>query len=612
MTSREELRGLLAASPLSSKDVNSLLLACSDAALRPAVLAVLAKHVLPRASPELVKLLREQLSSWLDGTDVTEHAQAFVALASLFQVDHTLATDLCKSDGFGSRLAEAATLLEVPLSSSSRAEKRTQQLIIARRAFAALLSTSAGYAAMHPTLAELKASTWAEATATRTSEDEESRILATVAAVKLARAAAVDDALLAYLIERTLSSGETQAVAIEGLAVASLRPEAKRTMAANSELLKRLCALAVSRPTADDQASHDIDYSLASVFAHLTAYPAILSEEQQAHEKMRKLALKAQGGSEEGGEPTESNEAVDQRNDIVLRAGAAPALVRLLKSSSTTVRSTASRALLSLCVSQGRRGPILQAGAARALLSWASTSSGKDGTTLDLLAAHALAKLLITANPLLALASSPPLLLDALHVLARLLHHGDANPLQHFESLMALTNIASLAPDLADRLAAIPHLLADLDGYLLEAQPALRRRAATELACNLAGSPAARTRWADTRSATVFLALARMEDEDVPASRAAAGVLARLADVLAPIALAEEKLLKASLELVREDGDDQVAWRGAVFLGEVVARDSKRADEVGIRAALQELARAEGRLGEARAAAKEAVRVYVS
>lgn len=313
------------------------------------------------------------------------------------------------------------------------------------------------------------------------------------------------------------------------------------------------------------QADSSLQYALSTIILNLVAYRPILSYEEQQMKKLREMAnakkAKEAGAQKAGGakgDPRDSVSSVDKRVSKAIAAGATQALVgislvggRTADDSSTSgstvspaVRVTLGQAFLHLTFKQDKlqRGKIAQAGGARALLVLSThainklssdapapsnplqrsfPSSASESSTLAPL--QALARLCITASPAI-LFGSPANALAALPTLAALYLHATSEPLQRFEALLALTNLASLDAQLASavakaRMASHPpaparngdstapsapknvdadaqRTVADAmeDSILLE-DNAMIRRAAVELLCNLAQDESVFKRW---------------------------------------------------------------------------------------------------------------------
>ncbi len=253
-----------------------------------------------------------------------------------------------------------------------------------------------------------------------------------------------------------------------------------------------------------------LQLGLVTILSNITAYPATLTAEEKQVRRLRKFAnaqgTKQDGDQEDDDEKLETISKVDQRCSAVLQAKGMEALSAIAVAGpppgsstsssdgsswrvnpSKSVRQACGQALLALLTKQDRimRGKAVQQGALKASLALsapvlhslhptaasdsangqqaktptglfarsAGGSAAADVTSDDLAPLQALAKLLISLNPSLLFSSSDGLL-SVSSVICSLLLCPVATRLQKFESLLALTNLASLSPDICLRIAA--------------------------------------------------------------------------------------------------------------------------------------------------------------
>jgi len=129
--------------------------------------------------------------------------------------------------------------------------------------------------------------------------------------------------------------------------------------------------------------------------------------------------------------------------------------------------------------------------------------------------------------------------LDAIRPLKQLLLHPHSSLLQKFESLMALTNLASSSQKARDRIVT-DDIVSQLDSLILDDNP-LVRRAANELLCNVISTERLMKRYgADAELAAVppkgvvsrvHILLALSDSEDFSTRKAASGTLATLLSI---------------------------------------------------------------------------------
>uniref|UniRef100_A0A1I8I1R4 UNC45-central domain-containing protein n=1 Tax=Macrostomum lignano TaxID=282301 RepID=A0A1I8I1R4_9PLAT len=174
---------------------------------------------------------------------------------------------------------------------------------------------------------------------------------------------------------------------------------------------------------------------------------------------------------------------VEGRINRLVKAGMLPALVQLASVSdkamqvTNTCRELLSRVFLATLTMPEHRGPAVAAGAAKALLSLANSRNTDGG---QVLAAQALARLAVSLNPETAFPGQRAA--ELVRPLNQLLH-AEANSLQVYEALLALTNLASAGDSLRSRLLSEIGL-GRIRHYMYDDHRQLRI-AATECLCNL-------------------------------------------------------------------------------------------------------------------------------
>ncbi|KAF9518259.1 hypothetical protein BS47DRAFT_330566 [Hydnum rufescens UP504] len=311
---------------------------------------------------------------------------------------------------------------------------------------------------------------------------------------------------------------------IEGLAYLSVEVALRESLSKDQKLLQCLFALLpvirrggnlVAQPIDDVPAAKKINtalvYGISVIISNIVAFPPRLTEEESQLAKLRKLANPVT--SKPGGplgmttgmsstvpEDQESDASVIERGKRLIKAGVLPALTALARAESVPTRHAVGRAYLSLVEPNENRGPILQNGGSKTLMSLirgalSSVSSSSPGSMAhpassqnllavdDLTLIQALAKLAITTSPRLLFGTSDSALIDAIRPFSLLLLHPRSSLLQRFEAMMALTNLASVSAVLANRVATVD-LATKLDVLILD-DHIMVRRAATELVCNL-------------------------------------------------------------------------------------------------------------------------------
>lgn len=380
--------------------------------------------------------------------------------------------------------------------------------------------------------------------------------------------------------------------AIEGLALTSYRSKIKEVLSSSKPFLVRLFALVPPPPRA--RAFNDpvkvepdvtktvtlssIQYGIATIISNVIAYKPVLNAEQAQIDRLRRMTLAKESKSPPADDPFEDDRLVARRVKRLLEADVGTVLVSLGRSDSRVVKEVVGKAYLSLVHDQAYRSTVIQSGGAKALLLLCSSLLATSSTVPPpptegaLPTIQAFAKLLITSSPFTIFGpSASSTASDAIRPLSVLLTHESASLLQQFESLMALTNLASISPSLADRIASFQEgeIVRRMEGLMLD-ENVMVRRAATELLCNLLASERVFLAWSGEPSSPsdpppnispknptakklhVLLALTTVSD--IPTQLAASGAIATVCS--SPLAcrflLAREEGPKRPLETILE------------------------------------------------------------
>jgi hypothetical protein len=370
----------------------------------------------------------------------------------------------------------------------------------------------------------------------------------------------------------------TASDAVEGLAYLSRDSDMAETVSADAELLKALFSK-VPRKQSTTQVSDipqaTLIFGITTIIANLVAYRPRLSGERAQVEKIRRMANAggSSGRLEEQTMPVSGDDThVKRRSSRILAAGAADALVAavwLIESKST--RLAAGRALLSIIENKDDRGKVLQSGGAKALMTIIldlmpkSKDQAAPVEVLDPI--QALAKLAITASPMQVFGAGSGPLLNAIRPLSLLLTHQDANSLQRFEAMMALTNIASHGPDTSERISKAENVVSRIEMLLLD-DHVLTRRAAVELLCNLianAEDTFNRYTGANGSKSRLQVMVALADVDDVPTQLAASGALASITmspkacQILSDLQLERHRVLAIFTSLINpQEGDPSI------------------------------------------------------
>lgn len=503
-------------------------------------------------------------------TDVVERplCEAISFMAALFAVDWRSAAAIFERDGFQDSMMDSLDLFpsstEIPIVVSS------------------VLASACGYKSCRSALSP-RCSAWLESTFQHTTNTK-LRAAVSLALLKTSQGAdAEGDVKIGVAGDSNVGSGERReelfkslrdilvgssgsvqdiADVVEGLAYLSTTPSIKVRIVDDEELLKKIVSLRTSLQKKATQIDDfgTTPFGLAAMIANICSYRPQLTEEQAQIMRLKRMAQPGAAKSKDVQDQPISEEELDDDEHVRLRgrrliaAGITDLLVSIARATdSAAARMVIGKALLGLVEEKENRGKVLQAGGAKTLMVLIRASlqrhdpESKNPLTKanmdfeDLLSIQALAKLAITASPMQVFGPNENVSIEAIKPFACLLLHPSSTLLQKFESMMALTNIASASPELADRITQTDGLLSKIEFLLLE-ENLLVRRAATELLCNLvSGSELAFNRYSGDGDGSsessgslnqsksrlhVLIALADVDDE--PTRLAASGALAVL------------------------------------------------------------------------------------
>lgn len=314
----------------------------------------------------------------------------------------------------------------------------------------------------------------------------------------------------------------------EGLAYASLNPKVKEQLANDKTFLKNL----VNFLSKADARSSDT-YGGLVILVNLTSYLPRIDEKQK---KITELRAYASGSKQlpPDQDPLNLPPHVEDRCRAVFKAGVVPVLSSHSYASSPACLKLIAQILNSLSSIKELRGPMTQQGAVKLLLYIYKTLPAEEGLTGGALAgegrniaAHALARILISINPLHIFGgSNPHPMHSAIAPLAGLLKLDPSaeyhDLLLPFEALMALTNLASVEDDAREVIIRLSW--EDLDELVLHKKDEICR-AATQLVCNLMPEVAGMAKFCDGTGKArnrlqILLALTDSKDRE---TRLAAG-----------------------------------------------------------------------------------------
>lgn len=587
----------------------------------------------PEGTEEMIDLFSSPIANSLAETGEYSLRIGICTLYALFQVDWEAATAILSGDGIMESIVEGIDM------------SRSAQLF---EDAAHLLGQASGHKRSRG-LIPTQAVQWLEAKSQH-SQSPTLRAAAAVALVKYFRGVAADtsevaqttsgndsgidqETRLANMMKGLIVSGgkrDSLTDAVEGLAYLTIRPEVKETLSSDPKFLHQLFSLIPRKKSPTSSTDQTVEstpiYGILVIISNICAYRPRLSEEQAQLEKLKKMAQAAKSKLEVT-EPShlESDERVRARVHRLIDAGVLDAVVATLSASdSLAVRLNLGKALFSIVEDKENRGKVLQSGGAKTLSTLIkhalATMTSKD-QTLDsayLETIQALAKLAITSSPLQVFGPDIGAVFDAIRPLSILLQHPSSTLLQKFEANMALTNLSSYQPEVAERIASTDGLLSRVDLLMLE-DHVLVRRSAVELICNLiAGSDDVFERYggapnSPNAQSKLQILVALADVDDLATALAASGALATLTsspyacDALAKLQQERGRVLPVLTQLIdpsvvtfpNEDDieddrttheDSGLAHRGVVCVRNIFSG----IDDAGVRKSLEKDAQSVG------------------
>jgi hypothetical protein len=370
---------------------------------------------------------------------------------------------------------------------------------------------------------------------------------------------------------------ENSSHAIEGLAYTSVKPAVKEQLANDPTFLRNLLAV-VKQNTADSS----VLYGGLMIFLNITKFLPNLSEEQKKMSQLKDYADAAAEKAKKAATPDsrDEEEAVLARCAAVIDAGIMNLLVECGRVALPSTNELTAKILQALTRPQKSRGALAQQGAVKLLLGLAApkqSSSGPVTNETTRIASHALARILISVDPSHVFPSSGfPQVTSAVRPLLSLLSSPDSGSLSSdqprdllpvFESLLALTNLASYPHDASAPELTVREGWSAVEDLLLSSNARVQR-AACELVCNLMTCDSGIIKFADgskQAAQRLHILLALTDADDFPTRRAAGGALAMLTEFDAAIAavLDRPRGVELLLGLCQED-DDALVHRGVV------------------------------------------------
>lgn len=367
-----------------------------------------------------------------------------------------------------------------------------------------------------------------------------------------------------------------QQSSIEGLAYASLRPSVKERLASDPTFLKNLI-----NALKDNHAKSPTTYGGLNILHNLTMSVPKLSEDQKRMAQLQAYANASKPFMER--DPLDDDQHVASRRKAVFDAGAVPVLVTQSQNCSVASIRLIVAIIFSISENKSLRGRMIQQGAIKLVL-WAYSAFPQEEIKSRRIAAHALARLLISTDPELAFGNSPPPINSAIKPLVSLLSDDPTSEqrdlLQTFEALLALTNLASTNDSVRNPI--IREVFPTIDEFFFQ-RNMLIVRATAELICNLVQSDKGVAAFADGKAASharMRLLMALADCEDMAARRAVAGAFATMTQWDAATNWIIDKEVGGFANLLAflvEDYED-IRYRGIVIILNLLNHSEKYGD----------------------------------
>lgn len=295
--------------------------------------------------------------------------------------------------------------------------------------------------------------------------------------------------------------------ACDGLAYLTLDADIKTALANDPASLSVLLELT-------NKEDKNTFFSIATVLSNVTnAIPP-----KKPSEEMLKIAEYAKHHIPEV-HKYDSEKYIKERRHQLMDAGVANAMSAMAKHKSSNCRELLAGVYLVLAEEVENRGKLVAAGGGKALIPLALEGSEVGKTK----ASQALAKIAISINPELAFPGQRSL--ELIRPLIRNLHP-DKSELEHYEALMALTNMASGDSSVRKRIIK-EQGISNIEQYMFCEDDDLRR-AGTECICNLVKDEDCLFIYEKPDNDRVKLLVLYCGEDDLGLNIAASGALAQL------------------------------------------------------------------------------------
>ncbi|GAM90071.1 hypothetical protein ANO11243_081110 [Dothideomycetidae sp. 11243] len=367
---------------------------------------------------------------------------------------------------------------------------------------------------------------------------------------------------------------------VEGLSYVSMEPKVKESIADNPRLLQKL--VMALQDKGDDK---PLALGILTIFLSLVQHKPRQSEEQKRLGQLKAYAESSKPAPED---PLLDDQHVHSRCRKLRDAKGIPAIVARVKGASEQGLVAIVKILFNMSQDPANHGQMVQQGVISILVqifdALGQRKDPDDSTEgLSLMAAHTLARILISVNPNHTFSASMPAV-SALRPLASLLslaESGAQDLLPTYDSLRAMTNLASMSePSARDAIVRVS--FTQIENLLLFQNPKVQQ-AATELVCNLMASSQTVALFADGSGPAkhrMHILLALTDVQSLPTRRAAGGALAMLTewDAAVQAVLDRDIGVKLVLGLCRDSEGEECLHRGLAIL----ANMTQTSGEIGV------------------------------
>ena len=329
-------------------------------------------------------------------------------------------------------------------------------------------------------------------------------------------------------------------------------------------------------------------FSLASIFQLMA-----VTNEQLRKESFegKEVTMEQYDEMQRMGKTEEEKEIMDQEKDTDTKAACGERIRKMARANVpralVALRENASESTLEqLVLTMNRmaevttvRGIMIQQGVLSACIQLEKAESPTETEVMKKvirLARHCIAKLLITTNPSLLTSAQT---LGSVRPLILLVRDIKASDLQHFEALLAITNVASSGEDAKNRIVSEKGI-SSLH-FAMFSDHELVRQAATEAMCNLVPHEKMMEHLAEEEHMRLWFAFAVDFEDHYECARAAAGCLAMATqdEVIAQTVVGLEKFKVHTMTLL-ESGRLEIMHRALAMVYNLVLHGSETRDKV--------------------------------